>query len=155
MLGSGASGKSTFAKQMKLIYMDGFTDKEASIFTEIICFNIIRNMKTLVVQAEKFGYALQAQNKTAAEELKNMTIQLSDVELTAERGSGIKALWRDEGIQQTVERSSEYQLDDSAPYFFENLDRIAAEGYRPTNEDILNVRAKTTGIVETEFIHKV
>jgi hypothetical protein len=33
------------------------------------------------------------------------------------------------------------------------LERIAGEGYKPTNEDILNVRAKTTGIVETEFIH--
>ncbi len=62
-------------------------------------------------------------------------------------------MWRDPGIQQTIERSSEFQLDDSAPYFFVNLERIAGELYKPTNEDILNVRAKTTGIVETEFIH--
>ena len=63
------------------------------------------------------------------------------------------SLWRDKGIQETISRSAEFQLDDSAPYFFDNLARIAKEGYRPTNEDILNVRAKTTGIVETEFIH--
>ena len=53
LLGSGASGKSTVAKQMKLLYLNGFTDKEASIFTDIIFFNIIRNMKILVVQADK------------------------------------------------------------------------------------------------------
>ncbi len=29
LLGSGASGKSTVAKQMKLLYLDGFSDKEA------------------------------------------------------------------------------------------------------------------------------
>ncbi len=70
-----------------------------------------------------------------------------------QRGNGIASLWRDPGIQQTIDRSSEFQMDDSAPYFFQNLARIAGEGYKPTNEDILNVRAKTTGIVETEFIH--
>jgi guanine nucleotide-binding protein G(i) subunit alpha len=84
LLGSGASGKSTVAKQMKLLYLDGFSDKEASIFTDIIFFNIIKNMKTLVMQAEKFGFVLEPHNKGPAEELKNMTIQLSDVELTTE-----------------------------------------------------------------------
>mmetsp|Transcript_58813 Transcript_58813/g.81594 ORF Transcript_58813/g.81594 Transcript_58813/m.81594 type:complete len:357 (+) Transcript_58813:122-1192(+) len=153
LLGAGASGKSTIAKQMKLLYLDGFSEKEASIFTEIIFFNIIKNMKTLVVQADKFGYELEDKNKLAAEELKNMTIQLSDVELTTERGQGIAALWNDAGIQQTVDRCNEFQLDDSAPYFFQNLERIAKENYKPSTQDILNVRAKTTGIVETEFIH--
>ncbi len=43
--GTGASGKSTIARQMKVLYMNGFTDKDASIFTEIIFFNIIKNMK--------------------------------------------------------------------------------------------------------------
>ncbi len=55
-----------------------------SIFTDIIFFNIIKNMKTLVMQADKFGFVLEPQNKGPAEELKNMTIQLSDVELTTE-----------------------------------------------------------------------
>ena len=100
LLGSGASGKSTVAKQMKLLYLDGFTEKEASIFTDIIFFNIIRNMKILVVQADKFGLSLEPNNKVPAEELKNMTIQLSDVELTTERGNGIASLWRDDGIQK-------------------------------------------------------
>jgi len=154
LLGSGASGKSTIAKQMKLLYLDGFTDKEASIFTEIIFFNIIKNMKTLVVQADKFGYELKKENQVAAEELKNMTIQLSDVELTKERGDGIASLWQDPKIVETVDRRSEFQLDDSASYFFKNLDRIAKENYKPNTQDILNVRAKTTGIVETEFMHQ-
>lgn len=154
LLGSGASGKSTVAKQMKLLYLDGFSEKEASVFTDIIFFNIIKNMKTLVLQAEKFGYNLLPENKAVSDDLRNLTIQLSDVELTSERGNGIRSLWKDPGIQQTVDRAAEFQLDDSAAYFFDNLERIAAEGYRPTNEDILNVRAKTTGIVETEFFHK-
>lgn len=154
LLGAGASGKSTIAKQMKLLYLEGFSDKEASIFTEIVFFNIIKNMKTLVQNSDKFGYVIDAANKETAEELKNMTIQLSDVELTAERGEGIAGLWNDKAIQDTLERASEFQLDDSASYFFKNLDRIAKDGYKPSTQDILHVRAKTTGIVETEFVHE-
>jgi guanine nucleotide-binding protein G(i) subunit alpha len=99
MTGTGASGKSTIARQMRVLYMNGFTDKDTSIFTEIIFFNIIKNMKTLVQQAEKFGFELIPANRAAAEELKNMSMQLSDVELTSERGSGIAALWKDPGIK--------------------------------------------------------
>ena len=38
LLGSGSSGKSTFAKQMKLLYMDGFSDKEARAIFFIFLF---------------------------------------------------------------------------------------------------------------------
>ena len=47
-----------------------------------------------------------------AEELKNMTIQLNDIELTQERAIGIKNLWADPAIQKAYERSNEYQLDE-------------------------------------------
>lgn len=154
LLGTGASGKSTIAKQMKLLFLKGFTPKEASIFTEIIFFNIIKNMKTLVMQADIFGNTLKSSNNKAANELKNMTIQLSDVELTKERGAGIASLWVDPAIVATAERANEFQLDDSAPYFFEEIGRIAVEDFEPNTKDILYVRAKTTGIVETEFIHE-
>ena len=39
---------------------------------------------------------------------------MSDVELTKERGLGVKNLWQDEAIKKTFEKSAEYQLDDSA-----------------------------------------
>ena len=35
--------------------------------------------------------------------------------------------------------------------FFENVDRIANPSYRPTEQDVLLTRIKTTGIVEVEF----
>jgi hypothetical protein len=38
-----------------------------------------------------------------------------------------------------------------AKYYFENAERFAAREYRPTKEDMLKGRRKTTGIVETQF----
>ena len=35
--------------------------------------------------------------------------------------------------------------------YFDAIDRIAAPGYVPTDDDVLRSRAKTTGIIETLF----
>ncbi|KAJ2966906.1 hypothetical protein NUW54_g13669 [Trametes sanguinea] len=48
-------------------------------------------------------------------------------------------------------RSREFQLNDSAVYYFNAIDRMAAPNYMPTDQDILRSRVKTTGITETTF----
>ncbi len=156
LLGSGSSGKSTFAKQMKLLFLEGFSDKEAAVFADVICLNILKNMKALVLGCDRMGLAIEGEkNVAAAEELRNSTIALSDVELTRDRFEAISNLWKDESIQTVAtKRASEIQFDESSIYFFNELSRIATEKYRPTNEDILNLRARTIGIVETQFTYK-
>jgi len=62
-----------------------------------------------------------------------------------------KALWKDTGIQKAFENRAKFQLTDSAQYFFEKLDQVAAEGYLPTEQDVLRSRVRTTGIVENNF----
>jgi hypothetical protein len=42
----------------------------------------------------------------------------------------------------------------SAHSFFEHLDRLFKPTYRPTDQDILRCRQKTTGISETAFHHR-
>lgn len=51
-------------------------------------------------------------------------------------------------------RSREYQLNDSAAYYLNSLDRISQHNYIPTQQDVLRTRVKTTGIVETHFSFK-
>uniref|UniRef100_A0A914XPQ6 Uncharacterized protein n=1 Tax=Plectus sambesii TaxID=2011161 RepID=A0A914XPQ6_9BILA len=60
----------------------------------------------------------------------------------------------DPGVQECFARSREYQLNDSAPYYLNSLDRISQPGYVPTQDDVLRTRVKTTGIVETHFTYK-
>ncbi|XP_023603277.1 guanine nucleotide-binding protein G(o) subunit alpha-like [Myotis lucifugus] len=68
--------------------------------------------------------------------------------------SAMVRLWGDSGIQECFNRSREYQLNDSAKYYLDSLDRIGASDYQPTEQDILRTRVKTTGIVETHFTFK-
>lgn len=60
----------------------------------------------------------------------------------------VQKLWADCGIRAAYERRSELQLNDSAEYFFCQVDRLSAQAYRPTDEDILRARVKSTGISE-------
>merc|ERR1712013_790319 len=54
-------------------------------------------------------------------------------------------------IKRTFEKRTNLGVVDSAPHFFEDIDRIAHEEYRPTDEDILLVRIQTTGIRSAQF----
>lgn len=66
----------------------------------------------------------------------------------------MKKLWNDNGVQQCFNRSNEYQLNDSAKYFLDQLDTIGSPNYLPSTQDILRTRVKTTGIVEINFTFK-
>eukprot|EP00007_Cunea_sp_BSH-02190019_P002334 CAMPEP_0174232278 /NCGR_PEP_ID=MMETSP0417-20130205/2605_1 /TAXON_ID=242541 /ORGANISM="Mayorella sp, Strain BSH-02190019" /LENGTH=336 /DNA_ID=CAMNT_0015310297 /DNA_START=75 /DNA_END=1082 /DNA_ORIENTATION=+ len=148
LLGAGESGKSTIAKQMKIIHLNGFTDQERETYASIIFQNCIGSMSALVQAAAELDIEISAENKAAAQRIVN----LGDAEpMTPEIANDIKALWADEGIKETFDRSAEFQLNDSAAYYFENVERIAAEDYTPSELDLLRSRAKTTGIIETDF----
>lgn len=79
-----------------------------------------------------------------------MKLNVNDSPL--EYKSDILALWKDTGIQKAVQRSSEFHLLDSAPYFLEAGERILVSTYEPNTQDILRSRIATTGIIETEFM---
>lgn len=75
-------------------------------------------------------------------------------ELHIEIANRMSTLWADEGVQQCYLRSSEYQLNDSAGYFLDDLARISDSQYVPTQQDVLRVRVVTLGIVEFKFSFK-
>jgi guanine nucleotide-binding protein G(i) subunit alpha len=75
-------------------------------------------------------------------------------ELPLELANIMKRLWCDVGVQHCFARSREYQLNDSAEYYLNALDRISAPNYIPTQQDVLRTRVKTTGIIEHNFFYK-
>lgn len=66
--------------------------------------------------------------------------------------NAIEQLWKkDKGIKQCFARSNEFQLEGSAPYYFDNILKFADRDYICSDEDILKGRVKTTGITESDF----
>jgi guanine nucleotide-binding protein G(i) subunit alpha len=151
LLGAGESGKSTIAKQMKFLFMEGFNNEERESYKGIIASNTVGSMRVLVAAAADMGIEI-TEHKEEAERFMNETSgsQFSGA-LTPAIGKDIKALWSDPAIRATYARSSEFQLNDSAGYYFDSIDRLVAPDYQVSQEDVLRSRTKTTGIIETEF----
>jgi len=151
LLGAGESGKSTVAKQLKIIHMGGFDEDEKKSYLPIIFTNIVTSMKTLINGAHELKIPIEK------EEIAQKVLTLDTVaSINASNGKLIAELWKDPGILSVYKRQSEIQLNDSAAYYFEAIERIMQPDYIPTEQDVLRSRAKTTGIIETEFeIHGI
>jgi len=160
LLGAGESGKSTLFKQLITIYGRGYSEEERKSYTNIILQNTISFMKILVQQSEILSkeFADCKMNATSAS-LKPRIEELKDAEdlttgarqLTDEISKAIATLWSDPGIKATFTHRAKFQMPDSAPYFFDRVAILARADYVPDQQDILRVRARTTGIVENQF----
>jgi len=153
LLGAGESGKSTIAKQMRIIHCKGFNDEERLRYREVIFSNIILSMKALVGGIQKSGKfnELPTNIQQDAETLVEAT-STSDQELTPELVVVIKSLWSQDIIKQTLLQNNELQISDSASFFFNDIDRISQPDYIPSEQDVLRARARTTGISEMTFM---
>jgi GTPase SAR1 family protein len=150
LLGAGDSGKSTIAKQMKIIHLDGFSEEERMGYKTTIANNIVTAMRTLIHQANKFNYALSTGNESRVQAIVSIPRD-QEPAVTKEICDAVASLWQDDAIKRTFQRSSEFQLNDSTQYYFDNVARIAASDYIPTEQDVLRSRVKTTGVLETVF----
>jgi len=152
LLGAGESGKSTILKQMKLIHDNGYNKDERDSFKEIIFSNTVQSMRVILEAMQNMGIETGPGNEGHAKVIMDQPSQIESVSLAPEVTEAVKCLWQDVGVQECFSRSREYQLNDSARYYFENVERIGQADYLPTDQDILRSRVKTTGITETTFL---
>ncbi|XP_055073807.2 guanine nucleotide-binding protein subunit alpha-14 [Misgurnus anguillicaudatus] len=154
LLGTGESGKTTFMKQMRIIHGEGFLEDERRNYTKLVIQNIFTAMKamTQAMSTLKIPY-VNPQNEVYAQMFKCLDDQDIYRIVQIQRGhvEAIRHLWDDKSFKICYSRRGEYQLIDSTTYFIKNLDRIAAEAYIPTDQDVLQVRFPTSGITDHCF----
>ncbi|TFK44012.1 heterotrimeric G protein alpha subunit B [Crucibulum laeve] len=151
LLGAGESGKSTVLKQMKLIHHGGYNEQERDSYKEIIFSNTIQSMRAILEALPQLDLSLSPSNDARRTTILSLPGQIEVDVLPADVSDAIRSLWRDPAIKEAVRRSREFQLNDSAVYYFNSIDRISSPRYLPTDQDILRSRVMTTGIAETTF----
>ncbi|CAN7992281.1 unnamed protein product [Ixodes hexagonus] len=156
LLGAGESGKSTIVKQMKIIHDSGFTQEDFKQYKPVVYSNTIQSMVAILRAMPNLGISFGNNEREAdAKMVFDVVARMEDTEpFSEELLSAMKRLWTDSGVQECFGRSNEYQLNDSAKYFLDDLDRLGKKEYMPTEQDILRTRVKTTGIVEVHFSFK-
>ncbi|KAI0224412.1 Guanine nucleotide-binding protein G(i) subunit alpha [Lamellibrachia satsuma] len=155
LLGAGESGKSTIVKQMKIIHEKGYSQEECLQYKPVVYSNTIQSMIAIIRAMGQLKIDFGARERTDdARQVFTLAGNAEDGEMSYELAQTMKRLWKDPGVQECFSRSREYQLNDSAEYYLNALDRISQPNYIPTEQDVLRTRVKTTGIVETHFTFK-
>lgn len=155
LLGISESGKSTVLKQFRLIYVAKFTDTERLAMRYTVHSNILTAITSLTRMHRhwRMEYALPGADE-AAELLSKCSAgtRMGLERITENEADAIRTLWMDPTIKVVAERGNEFNLIDCAKYFLDSLDRLVADKYSPTDQDILYTRVMTTGVTETEFM---
>jgi GTPase SAR1 family protein len=149
LLGAGESGKSTLFKQMITIYGPGFPAEERKGFINVISQNTIACMRALCEASPNYGGGVECKDSL------QYVMDLGDDDnklIDSTNVQHFKKLWEDKSIKEAYQSRNKFQLPDSANYYLDKLDTIAAEGYIPSAQDILRSRVKTSGIVVNDFL---
>lgn len=150
LLGIGESGKSTVAKQMKILYLNGFTEAERKQFIKAIHANLLGSMKIFALASTKLRVSF-SDPQTAADLASFTTIDPYRTELDEVMADKLQLLWKTDEIQALFQRQAEYFLPGCVQYFFDSLARVTDKSFVPTPDDILRCRVKTTSVIETTF----
>jgi guanine nucleotide-binding protein G(i) subunit alpha len=154
LLGSGESGKSTFFKQLNSLYGKGYSETDRKLFTKTFQKNIITEMRALCHayndHKDELDASLDSSHKDAFDLVFNTQLRM---DLTQEVADAVTALWQDPGIRAVYDFKfrSQFQLADSASYYFSRAQAAMAQGFVPTYDDLLRARVRTTGVSECMF----
>ncbi|KAK0409731.1 hypothetical protein QR680_004721 [Steinernema hermaphroditum] len=153
LLGAGECGKSTVLKQMRILHSHGFSDDELIGQRSVIFNNTVQAMATIVRGMNALNIRLENPARETDVRVVMDVIKKGEESdpITPELAKSLKILWTDKGVQDAAVRGNEFQLSESASHFLNSVDRIADKDYKPTDQDILLSRIKTTGIVEVKF----
>ncbi|GJN90002.1 hypothetical protein Rhopal_002997-T1 [Rhodotorula paludigena] len=138
LLGTGESGKSTILKQMRLHHLGGYTDEERDGYREIVYANLIQSMQVVIEALHDLNMPLPPSLRDKAAYIMSVRVSAHDPcppMLDPMVTKALVALW----------------ADPTTKAYFDAAERIGAQDYVPTDQDILRSRVKTTGLTEERF----
>jgi len=148
LLGAGESGKSTMAKQLRILHGGGFTDEEKHSYKQAILQNIWESIGVIYQASEALEVNIKKKNNRM---FAIQFLQPFPGTIKPELAEGIEQFWGDSGTQKLYKRRKEYQLIDSFEYYMHHIRRILEPNFQPNEQDVLRVRIQTTGIIKTNF----
>ncbi|KAL3110077.1 hypothetical protein niasHT_015680 [Heterodera trifolii] len=155
LLGAGECGKSTIMKQMRFIHNNQYSDEELLQQRAVVYSNTIHGMAQLLRGMERFRITFKDESRKFDSKLVFETLSRGKESepFSDELAVALKRLWADPSLNSaTFEHALELHLQSSTKHFLDSLDRISNPSYRPSEQDILLTRIRTTGVTEQSFI---
>jgi len=151
LLGTGDSGKSTFARQLANLN-NQMSQAHILSFVPDLRMNALGGAQQLLDAAVQWDVPLSPELKALREKINDAT------ELTPVLAVSINGLLKDAQILELLNsRGDQMQLQggtEGVKYYFQHAVRFAEPQFVPTFDDVLKSRRKTSGVVETIFEHE-
>ncbi|KAF9444173.1 heterotrimeric G-protein alpha subunit, GPA3-like protein [Macrolepiota fuliginosa MF-IS2] len=160
LLGAFASSKGSLeCLYMKIVHQQGgFTRDELLEYRPIIYRNVVELAQSVAIYMRKTGIECkELSNKLFMEKILSYNSRLCDgletnVYFPPDVAKAISHFVTDTVVSKVIEdHMNGPSTFDSPIYFFDNIIRIGAPGYVPTETDILRARSGNGGITETRF----
>ncbi|KAJ7203424.1 heterotrimeric G-protein alpha subunit, GPA1-like protein [Mycena rebaudengoi] len=145
LLGAGGAERSVL-KQLMLLHPPGPTDRERSVYREVIFSNITLSMRAVLEAMPALEISLSPQNDARRTAILSLPEMIEADIVPRDIADAIGAF--DPDVKEAILRRNEFQLSESAAYYFNAIDRIAAVDYVPSDQDILRCRVKASGVAE-------
>jgi len=145
LLGTGDSGKSTFAKQLRVLHK-AFSKSEYEKHRSILRANCLQSMQIVLRDCLQRGLTFKGPLAS------RLNVVLEAAELDRVIAADVSAFWKSSVVIAAVEeRENALQLPSSITYFFNHAMRFGEPDYLPTDDDVVRARLRTTGITEINF----
>jgi GTPase SAR1 family protein len=150
LCGTAESGKTTFTRQLKLRFLqNGISVSERESFVPTMRGNLVEGLQELV----KWTEANDVDISNDVREFSHLicTLDAYTCEFNSELWDALEEVWADPGIQTAFEHKYETIIPDHIDYFFDKLNDLRADGYIPSDEDMVRVRIRSIGIDSVTF----
>jgi len=108
--------------------------------------------KDLPTEDEKWLQSLDFDKESSKNSAKYIMDHPTNTELTGEIVKHLQHLWNDKTVLLLFnDWRAKICVPDSTGYYLNSLSRISADDYVPTDEDLLLVRYRTTGMTEKQL----
>uniref|UniRef100_A0A183CAI6 Uncharacterized protein n=1 Tax=Globodera pallida TaxID=36090 RepID=A0A183CAI6_GLOPA len=157
LLGAGECGKSTIMKQMRFMHNNQYTEEELLQQRSVVYSNTIHAMAELLRGMERLKITFRNANREFDAKLVFETLSRGKESepFSDELAVAMKRLWADKALNETTfKHSFDLNLHSSTKHFLDSIDQISNPSYRPSEQDILLTRIRTTGVTEQSFTIK-
>eukprot|EP01038_Epipyxis_sp_PR26KG_P013781 gene13781-18486_t len=157
LLGAGESGKSTVLKQLRMLYGTEYSEIEKIAFKESIYHNIVDTVEALCLAAKQIrpdeDIYLTPQFMKICPQNTSPIYFREYPELDNQYFLAVDVLWKSEVFKSVWEKrhQSPYIVIESTAYFLDKLNEVTSPTYKPSAQDIIFLRVRTTGIREEKL----
>lgn len=154
---------------MRLIHKVPFSPSEIEHYRQLVFDNLTRGLRYLLDSMEDMDLKISEENLPHWNLIDGVRDIRDGEPFPISYHEPLKALWNDPNVQKAWARGNEAALPEkyvslllvdllqlmtrsSLLYFYSELERLFEPSYQPTEQDIIQCRARTIGITETTFM---